>query len=281
MKIMKRGVSIGILLLLFNLPAVSSAGVFPEIKGWTPEGEANIKTPDDLWEYINGAAGLYLSYGFKVLRYCDFTRGDHLMTVDIYDMGSPLNAFGIYATERPGDVKPRSIGTEAVIIPPAYCLLLKDRFYIKVQMIKGDIDDDSLKTVLNSIDTSIKGSSSLPAELSLLPKQGRITRSESYVKEAYLGLDELNNVIFAGYTNPDGEKFRYFLVLPSQGETPSSVWEKLAGRWNATTLKGRPVLHRDIPYEGKIGIIQKENKLFGVSGISDADEMFKRLDEAF
>ncbi len=278
---MKRAVSIGILLLLFNLSAVSFAGVFPEIKGWTPEGEVNFRTPDDLWEYINGAAGLYLAYGFKVLRYRDFTRGDHLMKVHIYDMGSPLNAFGIYVTERPEDVKLQSIGTEAVIKPPVYCLLLKDRFYIQVQMIKGDIDDDSGKAILNSIDTSIEGSSSLPAELRLLPKQGRITNSESYVKESYLGLDELNNVIFADYTNPEGKKYRYFLALPSQGETLSTVWEKLAGRWSATTLKERPVLQRDIPYEGKIGIIQKENNIFGVSGVSDTDEMFKRLDEAF
>jgi hypothetical protein len=268
-------------LFLILLPAVSLADEFLEIEGWKPEGKMKINSQDDLWEYINGAAEQYLAYGFKLLRYRDFSKGDLLMTVDMYDMGSPLNAFGIYATERPGNVKPLPIGTEAVIIPPAYCLLLKDRFYIKAQMIRGEFDDKSGMKILNSIEASVKGSSNFPLELSLLPERDKISGSENYVKEKYMGLAELNNVIFAYYAGSEGNEYRCFLVIIPQGETAEEIWGRLSNKWTAAAHREPPVLHRDIPYEGKIGITLKGDKIFGVSGVSDTDEMFRCLDDMF
>jgi len=47
--------------------------------------------PDNLFEYINGAAEAYLSYDFKGLIVADFgaDASKATLTVEIYDMGIP------------------------------------------------------------------------------------------------------------------------------------------------------------------------------------------------
>ncbi len=67
---------------------------------------------EDLWQYINGAADLFLSYGFRELIVRDLEQGDRHVTVSVYDMGGPLDAFGVYERERPDDG--RLPGTVAV-----------------------------------------------------------------------------------------------------------------------------------------------------------------------
>ena len=126
--------------LLLLLPVISQAEEFPEVKGWHPEGEVKVYGTDDLWEYIDGAAERFVIYGFQILRFREFSKEDLMLTAEIYDMGSPLNAFGIYTTERPAEGKRLSIGSEAVI-GPSHCLLLKDQYYVKIIMLRGLLDD--------------------------------------------------------------------------------------------------------------------------------------------
>ena len=200
------------------------------------------------------------------------------MTVEVYDMGSPLNAFGIYTTERPEEGKRMSIGTEA-FIGPSHCLLLKDRYYIKVIMLRGMLDDASGEAVVNSIESHIKGEQGLPPELNILPTQERISGSEKYVTQAYLGLSELKNVLFADYQDSKGGAYRFFGVMSTPDATVENVWEKLSGRWTSALLKDHTVFYRDVPYAGKIGVIRKGKEILGVSGVSDMTEMFKHLSE--
>ena len=83
-------------------PLLPVSGFTP---GWALEGPVKTYTPDDLFEYINGEAELYLQYGFK-----DLVSGFYLkdkdekqgVSADIYRMASPLEAFGLY-TPVPGD----------------------------------------------------------------------------------------------------------------------------------------------------------------------------------
>jgi hypothetical protein len=264
--------------LLLIFPVISQAEEFPEPEGWHPEGEVKVYGPDDLWEYIDGAAERFVMYGFQILRFREFSKKELMMTAEIYDMGSPLNAFGIYTTERPAEGKRLSIGTEAVI-GPSHCLLLKDRYYIKVIMLRGLLDDESGEAVLKSIEPHMKGKSGFPPELNVLPIRERVIGSEKYVTEAYLGLSELKNVLFADYEDSKGNGYRFFGVMPTPDATVERVWEKLSGKWTSALFRERTVLYRDVPYEGKIGIIRRGDEILGVSGVSDETEMFKHLAE--
>ncbi len=264
------------LLLLF--PVVSHAEEFPEPEGWHPEGEVKVYGLDNLWEYIDGAAERFVMYGFQILRFREFSKKELMMTVEIYDMGSPLNAFGIYTTERTAEGKRLSIGTEAVL-GPSHGLLLKDRYYVKIIMLRGLLDDESGETLLKSIEPHLKGKSGLPSELNILPTRERIIGSEKYVTQAYLGLSELKNVLFADYEDSKGDGYRFFGVIQTPDATVEKVWEKLSGKWTSTLFKKHTVLYRDVPYEGKIGIIRRGKEILGISGVSDETEMFEHLAE--
>ena len=80
-----------ILCILFVLMGMSaSAADFPDVAGWKPEGGAKIYDSESLWEYINGAAELFLAYGFQELRVRDLGSGELVMTVSIYDLTGRL-----------------------------------------------------------------------------------------------------------------------------------------------------------------------------------------------
>lgn len=53
-----------------------------------------------LYGYIDGGAELYLEYGFRKLVVQEIVLTNHRMTVEIYQMESPLSAFGIFSISR-------------------------------------------------------------------------------------------------------------------------------------------------------------------------------------
>jgi hypothetical protein len=86
--------------------AAIETDIFPgQVQGWTLAPGAETYDPDDLYKYIDGASELYISYGFRKLATRRYDRtGWPEITVDLFDMGDPGNAFGIFAhsQEAPG-----------------------------------------------------------------------------------------------------------------------------------------------------------------------------------
>ena len=120
------------LLLLSVLVACAPAAVtdFPEIEGWGSPTAVNSYDASSLWEFINGAAETFMQYGFQGLETAEFSRDGTILAVSIYDMGSALNAYGIYRSERPDEVEPLAIGAQAIVSPPYQALMAKDRFIL-------------------------------------------------------------------------------------------------------------------------------------------------------
>jgi hypothetical protein len=84
----------------------------------------------DLWQYMDGGADVYLNYGLTAMVHREYKGTGLEITVDIFDMGQPLNAFGIYAAERSSDYHFMAIGAEGY--SGDFLLnFLQDRFYIK------------------------------------------------------------------------------------------------------------------------------------------------------
>src|SRR4030042_4975524 len=72
-------------------------------KGWSWQGVPRHFTVQNLYEYIDGEAELYYAYGFRelaTLTYFWKNPEDTFFTVNVYDMGDSLNAFGIYSNYR-------------------------------------------------------------------------------------------------------------------------------------------------------------------------------------
>ncbi len=79
-------------------------GLVPtELSGWRADGEDGVYNRETLYDYINGAAEVYLAYGFRRVAARRFVKqGQPAITVDVFDMGSSEDAYGIFSFEREG-----------------------------------------------------------------------------------------------------------------------------------------------------------------------------------
>jgi len=262
------------LLLLAGAVAAQPAGVgVPVPEGWTAVDEEYRFGPDNLWEYINGAAELFLTYGFQELVVLDMEMGDSALSVSVYDMGQPLDAFGIYESEKPADgAGLEGVGAAAVLQPPYRGLLLKDRYYVKVEVGGGDVDAPALEAAMRDIATGLPGSDDLPAALLALPSKGRKPGTVAYTGSSFLGIDDLEACLHADY-EVDGVGFQLFVMPPSKG-----LLANKRGKWTvADGRNGDKVYRREIPYTGAVVLVGDDDELLGVAGLKDGDQALSLL----
>ncbi len=126
---------------LLSLSCSGGGSDFPQVAGWTQPGEVLTYDSDTLWEYINGAAELFVEYGIQSCRTTDLASGDLTVTVDLYEMGTALNAFGVFRREYAGDALAIDGATAASISLPYQALLLRGSTYAKVNVFEGELTE--------------------------------------------------------------------------------------------------------------------------------------------
>lgn len=151
----------------------------------TAQGSATVYNPDSLYQYIDGGADLYLLYDFKALLHQDFKSGAAELTADIYEMTQPVDAFGIYASERSPDYKFIPIGAEGYK-DKGILNFCAGRYYLKLAGSGANVDA-LLEQFARLLSSRIGGTRTLPPVLEKLPRQNRIPHSEQYVKKDPLG----------------------------------------------------------------------------------------------
>jgi len=166
--------------------------------------------PENLFDYMNGAAERYLSYGFIQalhLRYEIEDDDRSGITLDLYDMGSDQGAFGIYSMGRRRDSPALDWGTEGFAGGNA-AQAFQGRIFVH-----GVADHDepgavsALHGMIRDVTGKIPGESSWPAVLDPLPDQGLVPRSERYVAADLLGHAFLPGGVLATY-HLDGHEAR-------------------------------------------------------------------------
>lgn len=196
------------------------------LAGWTPEGKSYRYVPQNLYEYINGAAEFFIAYGFIELTgaYClSASEERNAVTVDIYDMGNTLNAFGVFQSRRDAQAPALNIGT-ASVGSDDYISLYKDKFYVEIQaaiLIKKD--NSAVKNLASIVARHLPGDSSLPEELSYLPQKGRIAGSERYVRGGILGHAFLDRGITCNYQIQGQKASAFVAFLPSCKDAENAV----------------------------------------------------------
>jgi len=77
---------------------------FPqEAAGWKWDGKDRVYNSRTVFDYIDGAAELFLAYGFKDLTVRRFEKlGQPPIIAEVYEMGSPEDAYGVFSFERQG-----------------------------------------------------------------------------------------------------------------------------------------------------------------------------------
>ncbi len=190
-----------------SLPAPIPAGIQARLAGLLPEpAQAGAKPASerqfysvDLYRYIDGAADAFLGYGLVAMIHQEYESREADITVDIYDMGKPLNAFGIYSAERSPSYNFLSVGTEGY--GSDFGLnFFQDKFYVKLSAFGNNVASaPDLVPLAQAISVRIGAEKSMPAALSILPTKHRVAKSEKFVNKAPLGHDFLAPAMEASY----------------------------------------------------------------------------------
>src|ERR1019366_5597144 len=151
----------------------------------------------DLYRYMDGGADIYLKYGLAAMAHRDYKRAGVEATVDVFDMGGPLEAFGIYSAERSPEYHFVDIGAEGYS-SESTLNFLQGRYYVRLSAF-GDGASPALDSFARAISRSIGGDRSLPALLDMLPRENRVARSEKYLVQAPAGHDFLAPALTASY----------------------------------------------------------------------------------
>jgi len=164
-------------------------------------------TPESLYEQINGRAELYLSYNVIGLTHATFDnrKNDRLsISLSVYDMGSPLNAFGIYSVERlPGEAK-IDLGRDAYRTNADY-YIWQGRYYIRI--ISTDPGEESGRVGLEwarTLVASLPDSGGTLWGLELLPRENLVEDSVRYFLVDAMGLDFMHDTFTARYSSEGG-----------------------------------------------------------------------------
>jgi len=220
--------------------------ILPEtIDGWKKAGEPGLYTPETLSTYIDGGAELYLSYNFKTalsLKYRDSAKNE--IAVDIFDMGTSSDAFGVFAHSRETIETGFGQGSEYAA---GLLTFWKDRYYVSILAYpETAAKKDVVFKLGRTIAGAIRGEGPLPPILGLLPAENLVPESVHYFHH-YIWLNSFyfvsnENVLNVGDDTPAAlAKYRqagstFFLLLVRYPDAARA--EAAAGQFRQKVLGG-------------------------------------------
>jgi hypothetical protein len=178
-----------------------------------PAFEPRFFNPENLYEYIDGAADEYLIYGFQKVVTADYAVGpdSSSVTVEIYRMESPLLAFGIYAAERSPSEPPAEVGVQGYR-GSNVLIFHKGPYYAKITSFDfaNDLGADLL-SMGKAMAGRMPGDLARPGMLRYFPVENRVPYTERFIPAGFMGQSYLRNGYRCDYASGE-ETWQAFWV---------------------------------------------------------------------
>jgi hypothetical protein len=198
-----------------------------ESPGWQAVSSPQFFEPQNLWEYINGQAEMYIDYGFQLVVSLEYRSmdGARSMAIEIFQMKNPNHAFGIYAAERSPDDRFIDMGAQGYFSENVLNFW-KGQYYVKLTSFQVSSDTKEILMMLASvIATKIKGTYSEPELFACFPTKNRVQMSERFIPKNFLGQSFLENGYRVEYKN-GGSSYEVFLVKNASREKAKEAFAK-------------------------------------------------------
>jgi hypothetical protein len=223
---------------------------FPEIENFEKEDSTEIFNSENLFDYINGAADLYLKYEFEEL-YLKRYKGasNKSIKIEIYEHSSQKTAFGIYSNERPQFSNFIDIGYEGYI-EEGILIFYIDRYYVKI--LGYDINDyEKLFYGIGSkVAAKLKTGETEIDFFAYFPKEGRVNNSEKYIHKNFLGYESLEGALTAEY-EINGDYFELFMIeMDSENECRRMIDQYLSAVNLSPSVSAADSMEIADPYNG-------------------------------
>jgi hypothetical protein len=268
---------LGVLLLPVSSPAAWDLR-FPDVSGWRLSGDVQTFNPKTLYEYINGAADLYLASDFEELKVAEYANEKKAsVVVEAYRHRTPRDAFGIYSQERLPDGNFISIGAQGYIDKNILNFVCGS-YYVKLNSFDtGAEDREVLQVVARKVADSLGEKGGLPSLLSAFPPEGKKRNSEKYLTRNLLGYAFFNSAYTADY-EVAGKTFKLFLIETADKNEGKSIVQKYLRQVKSPereVTEGRYTVSD--PHHGVIDLFWKGTYIWGAVDLTDADLRSKVL----
>jgi hypothetical protein len=186
-----------------------------QVLDWKASGEDAVYDRKTLYDYMDGGAEVYLAFDFRevfVRKYADAEENE--IVLDIYDMGSPAEAFGMFSCDRQDPEAGIGQGSE---YGPGLLRFWRGRYFVSIT-VSGN-EDKAEKAVLDlgkAVAPLLGPDGAPPDMIKLLPaaglKPGKTAYFHNHVhlsnryfvsSDNILDLDGTTECLFAEY-NPVG-----------------------------------------------------------------------------
>ena len=265
---MRNKFCIGLLLVLVSTSCFAQEYTFPELSGYKKISNYPVFLPENLWDFINGAADNYLAYGFVDLHVVEYKKGKNIIKLEIYRHNDNTVTFGIYSTERSPTFRFLNLGAQGYITDGAINFFKGD-YYVKIRTYsKNEKTLQAAESLALKVSNMLEGDSEMPAVLSKFPDMGRKNNEESYINESVLGHKFLNKAFKATYeVGPDN-----FSIYIIEGQSNKEIWEcaesylDFAGIDVIESVNGKYLINDG--YNGPVFLAWKENYAVIISGLA-------------
>ena len=204
--------------------------LFPlKIGSYQSDGKDEFYDRKTTFRYMDGAAELYRSYGFKLLMVRRYMKEDHPpITVETFDMGSSEDAFGVFSYETGDEEVGIGQGSD---FGGGLLRFWKGKFFVNVYVEQeGPSAKQDVLELGRTIADSIKEQGKKPKLINLLPKEDLIERSIRYFHlhqslnyhyfvshQNILRLGERTHALLSTYASQtEGKTFLLLIQYPSQ-----------------------------------------------------------------
>ena len=267
------------LTILFGLPLPSGVLAVTDMNGFLPQhvcaaGWQMSEKPlfydrETLSDRINGEAELYMPYGFERMaaaRYATKSKPAAGMDVEIYRMGSTLDAFGMFSNYRQKDGLPAAAGAESSL-SGSQIFFYRGRHFVHIQETGSTVaDSGALAECARTVSSLLPGTVEKPPELAVFDAPEMTGGTGRYLPQSLLGYDFFSRGIMTDAVL-NGANFQIFVLLGTSTGTATSANDRYRSHLTHVTVEtgnnGASYLEGIDPLYGPVIVLKQGDCLAG------------------
>ncbi len=152
-----------------------------EVNGWKLEAKHETYNYDTIFDYIDGIGEVYRAYNMRAVWVFRYHRTDQpSLTVDLFEMASPEDAYGIFSFERDGEDAHIGQGSDYAV---GMLRFWKERFFV---VITAERESDEVRRAIlhlgRAIADAVPRTAPLPHLVRVLPSKGITSKAPLFFR---------------------------------------------------------------------------------------------------
>lgn len=200
------------------------------VPGWEASGASRQYAANNLFEYKDGGAEGYLSFGFVRMQGITCASGENTLDIDVSEMLDADSAYGMFAANLDENLPISKVGMGGQIQKQS-ANFAKGKYYVELVEVAANPDRDDSATMwafAGKMLEHLEGRETPPAALDWFPKEG--LTSTKLIPESVLGLRELKRGYVAKY-----KQGQAFIVQEVSPEAAAAVMKALRERFDGAS----------------------------------------------